>query len=70
MNLTPFDSYDARPEQVLLFDAHAWDANCLQHIPQRFELADVAHLLVECDARIAALEAELRALRGGHGSVA
>jgi predicted pyridoxine 5'-phosphate oxidase superfamily flavin-nucleotide-binding protein len=57
------DGYDARPEQVLLFDVHAWDANCPQHIPQRFEIADVADLLAERDARIAALEAELRALR-------
>jgi uncharacterized protein len=59
------DGYDARPEQVLLFDVHAWDANCPQHIPQRFEIADVADLLAERDARIAALEAELRALRDG-----
>jgi predicted pyridoxine 5'-phosphate oxidase superfamily flavin-nucleotide-binding protein len=57
------DGYDARPEQVLLFDVHAWDANCPQHIPQRFEIDDVPHLLAERDARIAALEAELRALR-------
>jgi uncharacterized protein len=57
------DDCDARPEQVLLFDVHAWDANCPQHIPQRFEIADVADLLAERDARIAALEAELRALR-------
>ena len=58
----------ARPEQVLLFDLHAWDANCPQHIPQRFGIDDVAHLLAERDARIAALEAELLALRGGSAS--
>jgi uncharacterized protein len=57
------DGYDARPEQVLLFDVNAWDANCPQHIPQRFEIDDVAHLLAERDARIAALEAELLARR-------
>lgn len=62
------DDDDARPEQVLLFDVHAWDANCPQHIPQRFEVADVAGLLVERDTRIAALEAELRALRGDTAS--
>lgn len=61
--LMPQD-YDARPEQVLLFDVRAWDANCPQHIPQRLEIADVAHLIEERDARIHALEAELRALRG------
>ena len=58
------DGYAARPEQVLLFDVRAWDANCPQHIPQRFEIADVARLLADRDARIAALEAELHALRG------
>lgn len=58
------EGYDARPEQVLLFDVRAWDANCPQHIPQRLEIADVAHLIEERDARINALEAELRALRG------
>ena len=35
-------NYKARPEQVILFTASAWDANCPQHIPQRFEAADVA----------------------------
>ena len=59
------DGYDARPEQVLLFDVHAWDANCPQHIPQRFEIADVADLLAERDARITALEAELHARGSG-----
>lgn len=62
------DGYDARPEQALLFDVHAWDANCPQHIPQRFEIADVAALLAERDARIAALERELHGLRGDNAS--
>ena len=32
----------ADPEQVILFTVSTWDANCPQHIPQRFEAADVA----------------------------
>jgi predicted pyridoxine 5'-phosphate oxidase superfamily flavin-nucleotide-binding protein len=55
--------YKARPEQVILFTVSAWDANCPQHIPQRFEAADVAAALVERDRRIAALEAEIERLR-------
>ena len=56
--------YKARPEQVVLFTVSAWDANCPQHIPQRFEAADVAKALAERDARIERLEAEIRALKG------
>jgi predicted pyridoxine 5'-phosphate oxidase superfamily flavin-nucleotide-binding protein len=55
--------YKARPEQVILFTVSAWDTNCHQHIPQRFEAADVAAALVERDGRIAELEAEVKRLR-------
>ena len=55
--------YKARPEQVILFTVSAWDANCPQHIPHRFEAADVAADLAERDRRIEALEAELQRLR-------
>jgi uncharacterized protein len=58
--LMPKD-YSGRPEQVLLFEVEAWDANCPQHIPQRFEADDVARALAERDARIAELEALLAA---------
>ena len=57
------EGYDARPEQAILFTVSAWDTNCPQHIPQRFEAADVAAALAERDARIAALEAELERLK-------
>ena len=57
------EGYKARPEQVILFTVSAWDANCPQHIPQRFEAADVAAALAERDQRIAALEAEIKRLR-------
>jgi predicted pyridoxine 5'-phosphate oxidase superfamily flavin-nucleotide-binding protein len=57
------DGYRARPEQVILFTVSAWDVNCKQHIPQRFEASDVAAALAERDKRIAELEAEIRSLR-------
>ena len=57
------EGYRARPEQVVLFTVAAWDANCPQHIPQRFDAADVASALAERDKRIAALEAEVASLR-------
>jgi len=56
--------YRARPEQVILFRIAAWDTNCPQHIPQKFDAADVAAALAARDARIAELEAELAALGG------
>jgi len=57
------EGYRARPEQVILFTVTAWDANCPQHIPQRFEAADVAGALADRDRRIKELEAELAQLR-------
>jgi uncharacterized protein len=54
--------YQARPEQVILFSVSAWNANCPQHIPQRFDAADVAAALADRDMRIEALEAEVRRL--------
>ena len=51
-----------------MFTVEAWDANCPQHIPQRFEAADVARALAERDRRIAALEAEIARLKGAGGS--
>ncbi|HEX9468793.1 MAG TPA: pyridoxamine 5'-phosphate oxidase family protein [Bradyrhizobium sp.] len=60
--------YKARPEQVILFKISAWDTNCPQHIPQKFDAADVAAALALRDARIAELEAELAAVKGGASS--
>ena len=57
------EGYKARPEHVILFTVSAWDANCPQHIPQRFEAADMAATLAERDKRIEALEAEVRRLQ-------
>jgi uncharacterized protein len=55
--------YKARPEQAILFHVTAWDANCPQHIPQRFDAEDVAQAIAERDRRIAGLEAEIARLR-------
>lgn len=62
--------YRARPEQVILFKVTAWDSNCPQHIPQKFDAADVAQALASRDQRIAELEAELAALKGERTPVA
>jgi predicted pyridoxine 5'-phosphate oxidase superfamily flavin-nucleotide-binding protein len=56
--------YRARAERVIVFDVHAWDENCPQHIPRRIEAADVEAALEGRDRRIAQLEAELRTARG------
>jgi predicted pyridoxine 5'-phosphate oxidase superfamily flavin-nucleotide-binding protein len=61
-SLTP-RAYRARPEQVIVFKIAAWDTNCPQHIPQKFDAADVAAAFASRDARIAELEAELAALK-------
>ncbi len=50
--------YPARPEQVILFTIDAWDVNCPQHIPQKFDAVDVARAIDHLEARIATLEAE------------
>src|SRR6516165_6686160 len=62
--------YRARPEQVIIFKIAAWDTNCPQHIPQKFDAANVAAAMAEAgakieqrDARIAALEAEIAKLK-------
>lgn len=51
--------YKAKGEQAVLFHVEAWDANCPQHIPQRFDAADVEQALAKRDRRIAELEAEI-----------
>jgi predicted pyridoxine 5'-phosphate oxidase superfamily flavin-nucleotide-binding protein len=55
--------YRARPEQAIVFSVEAWDVNCPQHIPRKFDAADVKKALEEKDRRIAELEAELSRLR-------
>jgi hypothetical protein len=47
----------------MLFTVSAWDVNCSQHIPQRFDADDVAAVLAKRDERIVALEEELARLK-------
>jgi len=56
-------NYKANGEQVILFHVDTWDANCPQHIPQRFEASEVARALEERDQRIVELEAEITRLK-------
>ena len=60
--LMPQD-YRARPEQAIVFEVEAWDINCPQHIPQKFDAADVTRAVDGLQMRIAELEAENAELR-------
>jgi len=55
--------YRAKVDQVIVFTVTAWDSNCPQHIPRRFDEADVKALLEERDRRIEQLEAEVKSLK-------
>ncbi|HEX4460328.1 MAG TPA: pyridoxamine 5'-phosphate oxidase family protein [Polyangia bacterium] len=57
------EDYKAKAEQAILIEVAAWDVNCPQHIPQRFEAADVAAALAARDEKIASLQAEIARLR-------
>jgi predicted pyridoxine 5'-phosphate oxidase superfamily flavin-nucleotide-binding protein len=48
---------------VILFHVEAWDANCPQHIPLRFEADEVLKAIESRDARIEELEAEIATLK-------
>ena len=61
-SLMPRD-YKAKPEQAILFKITAWDTNCPQHIPMKFDAADVATAIAARDERIAELEAEVAQLK-------
>jgi predicted pyridoxine 5'-phosphate oxidase superfamily flavin-nucleotide-binding protein len=57
------ENYKARGEQAILFNVATWNGNCPQHIPQRFDAADVAAVIAARDDRIAELEAEVTRLK-------
>jgi len=58
------EGYDAQPQQAILFTIEAWDVNCPQHIPQKFDAADVAVAVEKLQRRVGELEAENARLRG------
>ena len=64
------EGYAARPEQAIVFTVEAWDTNCHQHIPQKFDAGDVAAAVNKLQARIAELEAENEELRRWIGPAA
>lgn len=57
------EGYAARAERAILFTVEAWDVNCRQHIPQKFDAGDVASAIERLQSRVDALEAENAALR-------
>jgi predicted pyridoxine 5'-phosphate oxidase superfamily flavin-nucleotide-binding protein len=57
------EGYKAKPEQAIVFDIEAWDANCPQHIPQLFAADEVAATIGKLEARVADLEAQLAECR-------
>jgi uncharacterized protein len=57
------EGYRARPEQVILFEVDAWDTNCNQHIPRKFDAGEVLATLNALQTKIANLESENALLR-------
>lgn len=63
------DDYQARPEAAVLFEIAAWDINCPQHIPVKFDADLVSAALAERDEEIERLKAELAELRAKYGEM-
>ncbi len=55
--------YRARPERAFLFEIVAWDINCPQHIPQKYDFSTVEAATEKLTNRIKELEAEVVRLR-------
>lgn len=66
--LQPVDG-DAIVERAIMFEIEAWDRNCPQHIPQRFDAADFKAAIGQRDDHIAMLEAEIQNLRAKLSSI-
>lgn len=59
-------SYKATPEQAILFEIDAWDANCPKHIPQLVPARHAAATIERLEARIRELEAQLSPADAAH----
>lgn len=59
------EGYPAQVARVLLFDLEAWDINCKQHIPLRFDEASLQSIVDKSIQQPVSLEAELAAFEGG-----
>lgn len=57
--------HPARIEHLALIEVEAFDWNCPQHITPRFTQAEIENAVRPLHERIARLDAELAALRGG-----
>ena len=55
-------SYPGKVERAIVFKIEAWDVNCPQHIHKRFSQKQVAPVIEQLQARIAELEARLKAI--------
>lgn len=56
--------YHGKVERAIVFTVAAWDVNCPQHIHKRFSQRNIAPVIAELRAKIAALEEQLRQVRG------
>ena len=56
------DDYGGRVERAIVFQIHAWDVNCPQHITPRFTEEELAPMIQEYQRRISELEAEVQRL--------
>lgn len=59
--------YEATPERAFVFTVEAWDANCPQHITQRWTEAEIAPLVDAMSTRIKELEDEVARLKAASG---
>lgn len=53
-------SYRAKAEQVVVFNLHAFDINCPQHIPQKVDFSDVEKIINDQRGYIQKLEKKLK----------